>query len=268
MKSAVLDTEFLFDGKHYRQVDGVAMGSPLGPVLANIFMCYLEETIFSQHSSSCRPVYYKRYVDDTFILFRNKASAEIFLDYANSLHPNINFTIEHETNNCLPFLDVLITRRDSNFSTSVFRKKTYTGLGSNFYSSCFLNFKLNSILTLLHRAYAVSSDWISFHNEVELLRDFFKNNCYPTFLFNKFLKRFLENKFQPKTLIPTAPKLEFFASLPYTKDRKFLITLKRILKQHFFCLDPKLVLRNPRTIGAMFRFKDVIPTLMASLVVY
>ena len=114
----------------------------------------------------------------------------------------------------------------------------------------------------------MSSNWIIFHSEVEFLRKYFKSNCYPTFLFDKFLKRFLIDKFQPKTLVSTVPKLEFYASLPYTKDEKFLSTLKGILRKHFFCLDPKLVLRNPRTIGSLFRYKDVIPTLMRSLVVY
>ena len=100
-----------------------------GPALANVFMCHIEEILFSQCSPAFRPVYYKRYVDDTFILFQSKVAAEQFLEFANNLHPNINFTIEHENNNGLPFLDVLITRYDQHFSTSVFRKKTYTTLG-------------------------------------------------------------------------------------------------------------------------------------------
>ena len=66
LKLAVQDTDFLFNDKHYKQIDGVAMGSPLGPVLANIFMCYLEDDLFNQCSPTFRPVYYKRYVDDTF----------------------------------------------------------------------------------------------------------------------------------------------------------------------------------------------------------
>ena len=244
------------------------MGSPLGPVLANIFMSSLEETLFSQCPSAFRPVFYRRYVDDTFLLFQNKVAAEQFLEFANNVHNNIRFTIEHENNNCLPFLDILITRQPQHFSTSVFRKKTYTGLGSNFYSSCFFNFKTNSISTLLHRAYSVSSDWFLFHKEVEFLRRYFYDNCYPKFLFDKYLKRFLDDKFQPAIRCPTVPKLDFYASLPYSNDPKFLTTLNQIIKRYFFCVQPKLVLKNTKTIGSFFKFKDEIPKLMRSLVVY
>ena len=268
LKLAVLDTDFLFDGKHYKQIDGVAMGSPLGPVLANIFMCFLEDTMISQCPSSFRPVFYRRYVDDTFLLFRNKYTAEQFLEFANTIHDNIDFTIEFEDNECLPFLDILITRCNQYFSTSVFRKKTYTGLGSNFYSSCFYNFKINSICTLLHRAFIVSSTWLQFHDEVEVLRQYFLNNCYPKFLFDKYLKRFLKEKFQPSSPVPTVPKLDFYASLPYTKDKHFILDVTKIIKKYFSCLNPKLVLRNPKTIGSLFRFKDSVPKLMRSLVVY
>jgi hypothetical protein len=43
LEFATKKSHFLFDGRYYDQIDGVAMGSPLGPVLANIFMCHFEE---------------------------------------------------------------------------------------------------------------------------------------------------------------------------------------------------------------------------------
>ena len=131
-----------------------------------------------------------------------------------------------------------------------------------------MNFKLNSILTLLNRAYSVSSSWLNFHKEDNFLSRYFIDNCFPKFLFDKYLKSFLNNKLQPITPITTVPKLDFYASLPYINNDKFLTTLRNILNKHFFCLAPKLVLRNPRTIGSLFKFKDTIPLLMRSLVVY
>ena len=63
-------------------------------------------------------------------------------------------------------------------------------------------------------------------------------------------------------------KLDFYASLPYSNDKQFLKTLTIIIKKYFSCLNPKLVLRNPKTVASLFRFKDSVPKLMRSLVVY
>ena len=49
-----------FQGALYEQVDGVAMGSPLGPLMASAFMCHIEEQLTNQNKV---PTFYKRYVD-------------------------------------------------------------------------------------------------------------------------------------------------------------------------------------------------------------
>ena len=82
------------------------MGSPLGPVLANIFMGHLEER-WVMNGNMC-PLLWFRYVDDTFTMFNNKASANEFLQYLNSRHNSIKFTIEFECDNEIPFLDTLV----------------------------------------------------------------------------------------------------------------------------------------------------------------
>ena len=69
MKIATSGVEFSFNDIMYKQTDGVAMGSPLGPALANIFVGFYEEKLFSQKS---KPSTYFRYIDDTFAMFRNK----------------------------------------------------------------------------------------------------------------------------------------------------------------------------------------------------
>ena len=64
----VKQNHFMFEDRIYDQIDGVAMGSPLGPVLANIFMSHLERNALAKYSGNL-PSVYKRYVDDSFILF-------------------------------------------------------------------------------------------------------------------------------------------------------------------------------------------------------
>ena len=61
-------TLFLFDGVFYHQVDGAAMGSPLGPHLANIFMNFHEQKWLQDCPPDIKPKYYRRYVDDIFVL--------------------------------------------------------------------------------------------------------------------------------------------------------------------------------------------------------
>ena len=107
---AVKENHFVFNGQLFDQIDGVAMGSPLEPSLANIFMSHLEKRYLANCPSEFKPVLYRRYVDDTYCLFRDRDHVAMFLEYINCQHPNINFTAEIESENSLPFLDVLVTR--------------------------------------------------------------------------------------------------------------------------------------------------------------
>ena len=123
---ATSQTHFLFSNEVYDQTDGVAMGSPLGPALANLFMGYHESKWLNSEESST-VLFYKRYVTDTFCLFRCETDAEHFLNFLNQQHPNIKFTIEKEKNNQLLFLDILNDSSSNKLVTSVHRKPTYTG---------------------------------------------------------------------------------------------------------------------------------------------
>ena len=107
---AVKNSCFLFNGEYYEQVDGVAMGSPLGPTLANIFLCHHEESWIKKCPKQFKPEYYNRYMDDTFLLFRSFDHVKKFFRYINSRHKNMSFTFEVENEGKLAFLDVLITR--------------------------------------------------------------------------------------------------------------------------------------------------------------
>ena len=68
----------LFDQQFYNQHNGVAMGSPLGATVADVFLCYHEKIWLENSSSEFKPVIYRRYVDDTFLLFRSKHHIEKF----------------------------------------------------------------------------------------------------------------------------------------------------------------------------------------------
>ena len=93
----------MFNNKFYKQIDGVAMGSPLGPALANIFMRNFENKWLKDCPHSLKPVFYRRYVEDIFVLFSSLDQAEKFKKYLSSKHPNIKFLLEKENEGRLSF---------------------------------------------------------------------------------------------------------------------------------------------------------------------
>ena len=85
------------------------MGSPLGTTLADAFLCCYEKTWLNECPSQFKPVVYKGYVDDIFVLLKSKDHLKLFVNYMNSKHRNIKFTFETEDSNNFSFLDVKIT---------------------------------------------------------------------------------------------------------------------------------------------------------------
>jgi hypothetical protein len=82
------------------------MGSPLGPLFANIFLSFHEKSWLADCPSNFKPLFCRRYVDDCFLIFQSRDHVLPFLSYLNSKHSNIQFTHELENNSSLPFLDV------------------------------------------------------------------------------------------------------------------------------------------------------------------
>ena len=80
---SVKNCHFIFNGKIYQQIDGVAMGSPLGPLFANIFMSFHEKSWIHNCPSAFKPLMYRRYVDDCFLLFTFLHHVPLFLSYLN-----------------------------------------------------------------------------------------------------------------------------------------------------------------------------------------
>ena len=95
------------------------MSSPMGPTLANAFLCYHGKRWLDKCPEEFKPVFYRLYVDDIFVLFRKEEHLKLFLDFFNSCHENIEFTSEKEITNKLSFLDIEISRDKNQFITLV-----------------------------------------------------------------------------------------------------------------------------------------------------
>ena len=246
------------------------MGTPCGPTLANIFLCYHEKKWLQDCPIDFKPQVYKRYVDDTFLLFKNETQINNFLNYLNSQHNNIEFTSELEQDSTLPFLDLKIQKTNTNFVTSIYRKDTFTGLGTHFLSYESIRFKINSIKTLIYRAYKLSSSYVNFHLEIEFLSKFFQSNGFPVSTFHKQVKDFLNRMYSPQASVPTVSKRKVFCSLPYYGyiTDQIKSDIKSIVDKHLPQIDLQLIFVNNFHIGSFFKHKEKLAESLCSGVVY
>lgn len=125
LRSASLLIFLCFEGVFHEQTCGVAMGSPLSPIVANLFMEDFESKALS--STLFKPKLWKRFVDDTCSIWQHGPNElDLFFQHLNNQSYSIKFTMEREVGGCLPFLDVLVFRKvDGSFSHEVYWKKTH-----------------------------------------------------------------------------------------------------------------------------------------------
>ena len=155
------NVHFTFNNAVYQQISGVVMDSPLGPVIAGIFMVELETRLVPRLSEHLK--LWKRYVDDTLCLIKRgtlelilpqlnnflklwkryvddtlclikRGTLELILPQLNNFHENVKFTYEKQNNNMIAFLDVLLVQRGNEIDTAVFRKSTNTDIYINWNS--------------------------------------------------------------------------------------------------------------------------------------
>ena len=161
-----------------------------------------------------------RYVDETFTMFENKDTANGFLQYLDSHQNSIKFTIEFEQDNEIPFLDILVKRYpDNTFVTSIYRKKTFTGLYTKWDSFTPRKYKINVIRTLTYRCYRICSSASLLQSGFGDLRRLLLQNGYPQRIIiynvNDVLNR---NRNKPRSAVSTVPKKDIIILLPYFRS--------------------------------------------------
>lgn len=150
-------------GNKFRQIDGVAMGSPLEVLLANFFMGSIEEEVSKETE---KPDIYCRYIDDIFIKTKNQAEIEQ-LRHRLQQASGLNFTTENSVNGSMPFLNILVKQTGESFNTEVYVKTTNPGHCLNGRSECPQRYKDSTIGARIRRALTHCSTWKQVHQEIE-----------------------------------------------------------------------------------------------------
>ena len=140
------NTYFSFQDQFYEQVKGVAMGSPVSPIVVNLYMEHFEQKALI---TAPTPRFWHRYVDDTFVI-QKEIHKQDFLQHINNVDPAIQFTVENsKEDGAIPFLDTIVKpEADGKLSTTVYRKPTHTDQYLQWDSHHHLSAKFSVIHTL------------------------------------------------------------------------------------------------------------------------
>ena len=174
---------FQYDGKVYKQISGLPMGSPISVVVAELTLQMLEKDILSYDNSTI--LIWKRYIDDCLAVIKT-SEIDNFLQYINSLNQKIQFTVELENDNCLSFLDIKILKQlNGRLKFKVYRKPSSNDRYLDYSSYNPLSHKINTITALQRRAYTICSDENSKSEELVKVQRDLVHNGYPKSLINK-----------------------------------------------------------------------------------
>jgi predicted GIY-YIG superfamily endonuclease len=196
-------TYFQYRDEFYQQTQGAAMGSPVSPIVANLYMEEFEKDAI--RTAKHPPKIWLRYVDDTFVITQDQYIDEL-TTHINSRNTNIQFTIERPTDGKLPFLDCLVEHNsDYTIKTSVYRKPTHTDQYLNFKSHHHLSHKRSVVNTLINRADTIVSDQRDRVKEKRHITAVLSDNGYPPWALTPH---------KPKDKSKTEPKRQYINDFP------------------------------------------------------
>ena len=162
------------------------MGSPVSPIVCNLYMEHLEQIAIT--TAPHPPEWWYRYVDDTHTKLK-KEHAQEFTDHLNSLDPDIKFTTEGEEDKSLAFLDTsTVIQADGSLEIKIYRKPTHTDQYLHFSSNHPLEHKFGVIQTLFHRAETVITNPQVVVEEKEHITQALSKCGYPPWVFDKINK--------------------------------------------------------------------------------
>ncbi|CAF4709196.1 unnamed protein product, partial [Rotaria sp. Silwood2] len=260
----------------YVQHNGVAIGAPLAPVIADIFMTHLETTLMDKLTELGVCEWY-RYVDDTFVLINKDANVDNILSILNDFHPSIKLTRKIEDNDKLKFLDIQVIRSPEQqcFETTVYRKPTFTGLLTNWNSYVPIQYKKANIVRMVNRALNICSTYKLLDDEFNKIRRFGLDNDYPLSFINTIIGIQLSqhrNKMITKLDKPIIEndKKKIYVEIPFITSSTS--GLKNKIKHLTSKLRPdpdiQFFFKPPPSIQTFFQTKDPIAKHMQSDVVY
>ena len=164
--------------------------------------------------------------------------------------------MECEKDNKIAFLDVLINKENNGLITNVYKKSTFTGLLTNYSSFTSELFKIVLIKSLIDRAYKINNTWIGFHNDIIFNVNILKRNCFPQYIIDKVINKYLKSKFEKVSTQPSNKNVSYF-KLPYigALSKNFQKQLDKINQKYCENVDLRMVFQSCK-ISSFLSAKD------------
>lgn len=203
-----------FNSEEYLQHSGLAMGSPLSPVAACLYMEWLEKNHFQVIMG--QDVVWMRYVDDVLVVVPQDMDLGEKLREINGVDPHIQFTLEQEKQGSIPFLDTRIERAGREVKFRVYRKPTHREDYVHFYSGHTDKVKRGIVLGFFLRAFRIcSTEYLE--EEIKHIMSSFARLKYPKGLLINLRKKAVEIRNRSKTKKKETKKDSRHISIPNSK---------------------------------------------------
>ncbi|XP_023722175.1 uncharacterized protein LOC111872459 [Cryptotermes secundus] len=203
---------FQYNDKFYKPNSGVAMGSPLSSLMAEVFLQHFEQREVKHLLEDKRIIYYNRYVDDIILIYNQLiVTPQYILDQFNKQNKNLQFTLNEEENNQITYLDLRLTNNHGQVRMEIYRKPTSTDttIGNN---SCHpKEQKLAAYKNWLHRLSVLPLDNAAKSQELNTIINIAKNNGYSKDL----IMRMYHKCRQPNILTPIGSSEQKWVSYTY-----------------------------------------------------
>ena len=186
---------FQYDNFFYKPQKGIAMGSPISGMLAEIYLQYIENDYIKHSFDSNEIIFYRRYVYDILIIYnQNKIKEDQILVKINNIDEHLQFKMTIEENGNIDFLDLTIHRGNKNLSISIYRKATNTDTTIHYLSNHPYEQKMAAYRCYIHRMLTLPISQISLKKEWTSICTMAISNGFPEKIIHNLKEKLTQKK--------------------------------------------------------------------------
>ncbi|GAB0087369.1 hypothetical protein DMENIID0001_016650 [Sergentomyia squamirostris] len=270
LKHCLDHSRFVYKDQCYIELDGMPMGGPLSPVIAELVTNHALTKIIA--SLDVELICLTKYVDDIFCLVPEN-SVDYVLNKFNAFHPKLQFTVELEKDGSIAYLDTYITRQETKMWSMWYKKPIASDRMLNYHSNHTLQQKIATAIGFIKRVQRLTTFENSNIRMIVFSR--LRMNGFPTGLINTLWhKHGMQHNINDLPLtIENIPNSNTDENLEQKIIYKSIMYVRRVSERIKSLLKPiphlRISYKSNHSVSSIHtQLKDKVPKLMDSCVVY